>query len=785
MATTIVTKSGSGAPTASDLVAGELAVDLTNKRLYTEDSGGTVLELGTNPASDVTFGDNTKAIFGADSDLQIYSDGTTGQIAGNVNVTGSVTADGLTVDLADNAGALFQAPNDSSTTFLKFGDATSPDSGSISYDHFTDALRFKTINTTRMILASNGDMSLYEDTGTTPKFFWDASAERLGIGTNSPQALVDLSSATTSTLRLSNSDTVLTEGQITGQLEFYQADTTAEGTGISGKIGMRSVTTLGGSYYGNVADMAFYVSGQANGYASDNASLNAMTIQAGSGNVGIGTNSPDYTGFAETVLTVASTATNTQAMLEIVGDQSSSNSLVNGISFHNESSTATGKRIGQIWTERSDSDNDAGNLAFATSTVGGVLTEAMRIDSSGNVGIGTSLPASLMHLKVAGTGGTNVLSLENDSNKYDFRLTSADLVIRDGSSDRVTLDSSGRVGIGTSSPSVAMHSVGKVRAQKSGQSNAYVQLSADELTSNYAADIFLNDTGLTFKHNSNSRGFVFDQNGSEAMRIDASRNLLVGKTSTGIGTAGHQIQPNGVAQHVRDGGVILQLNRLTSDGEIVDFRKDGASVGTIVTSGGDLAIGTGNTKLRFNDADDAIYAGGGDGSGTNNGTDLGSALYNFGDLYLLGGVVFGDAGGSGTSSSNTLDSYEEGTFTPTVIGSTTAGTATYSHQNGAYTKIGNVVNIQIYLNWSSGTGAGVLRFSNLPFTLYGTSGFYSSATIGEYSNIAGTAGHTLCAIGLPNTVDIQFAENDFSSAPTTTDYDAAGYIILSMTYIAA
>jgi len=66
MATTIVTKSGSGAPTASDLVAGELAVDLTNGRLYTEDSGGTVLELGLNPN-------------------------------GNVNVTGTVTADGLTI----------------------------------------------------------------------------------------------------------------------------------------------------------------------------------------------------------------------------------------------------------------------------------------------------------------------------------------------------------------------------------------------------------------------------------------------------------------------------------------------------------------------------------------------------------------------------------------------------------------------------------------------------------------------------------------------------------------
>jgi hypothetical protein len=121
MATTIVTKNGSGAPTDSDLVAGELAVDLTNGRLYTTDldSGGTVLELGTNPASDVTFGDNTKAIFGAGSDLQIYHDASdsiindngTGSLklqqggstklevtATGVDVTGTVTADGLTVD---------------------------------------------------------------------------------------------------------------------------------------------------------------------------------------------------------------------------------------------------------------------------------------------------------------------------------------------------------------------------------------------------------------------------------------------------------------------------------------------------------------------------------------------------------------------------------------------------------------------------------------------------------------------------------------------------------------
>ena len=59
--TTIKLKNGSGAPTSGDLAQGEPALDLTNKRLYTEDSGGTVIEVGTNPGVDVTFADNRKA----------------------------------------------------------------------------------------------------------------------------------------------------------------------------------------------------------------------------------------------------------------------------------------------------------------------------------------------------------------------------------------------------------------------------------------------------------------------------------------------------------------------------------------------------------------------------------------------------------------------------------------------------------------------------------------------------------------------------------------------------
>ena len=55
--TTIITKNGSGAPTAGQLSQGELAVDLTNKELYTKDSGGNIIKVGSQGGSSGTFTD--------------------------------------------------------------------------------------------------------------------------------------------------------------------------------------------------------------------------------------------------------------------------------------------------------------------------------------------------------------------------------------------------------------------------------------------------------------------------------------------------------------------------------------------------------------------------------------------------------------------------------------------------------------------------------------------------------------------------------------------------------
>ena len=90
---------------------------------------------------------------------------------------------------------------------------------------------------------------------------------------------------------------------------------------------------------------------------------------------------------------------------------------------------------------------------------------------------------------------------------------------------------------------------------------------------------------------------------------------------------------------------------------------------------------------------------------------------------------------------NTLDDYEEGTWTPTIIGTTTAGTVTYVARNARYTKIGRKVFIEASINWTAGTGAGSLSITGLPFPSASAPASALSASL--VSGITLTAGHVL------------------------------------------
>jgi hypothetical protein len=85
---------------------------------------------------------------------------------------------------------------------------------------------------------------------------------------------------------------------------------------------------------------------------------------------------------------------------------------------------------------------------------------------------------------------------------------------------------------------------------------------------------------------------AFSEGGVESMRIDSSGRLLVGTTSTSFSTAGVQIYPTGEIDAVASAQATLFLNRLTSDGNIANFYRNGTQVGSISVTGSATAYNT-------------------------------------------------------------------------------------------------------------------------------------------------------------------------------------------------
>jgi hypothetical protein len=209
---------------------------------------------------------------------------------------------------------------------------------------------------------------------------------------------------------------------------------------------------------------------------------------------------------------------------------------------------------------------------------------------------------------------------------------------------------------------------------------------------------------------------------SEYARFDTSGNLLVSKTSNDNSTAGVVLRDTGEGSFVASGQRSGLFNRLSSDGDIVEFRRDSTTVGNIGTDSSGVIYMGGNTKIKSGTA--AIIPTNNDGTTANGTKDLGFNNGRWNNLYLAGGVYLG-----GTGSANHLDDYEEGTWTPAVTNAAT-GSVVYSAQNGHYVKVGKFVSATFYLVFTKGTlSGGALRFTGLPFTVDSLTNMYPQAAI--------------------------------------------------------
>jgi hypothetical protein len=147
-------------------------------------------------------------------------------------------------------------------------------------------------------------------------------------------------------------------------------------------------------------------------------------------------------------------------------------------------------------------------------------------------------------------------------------------------SGQLVKDASGNVGIGTSSPTARL----TVVTGSPGNNEGEIRIS--ENATYYAGMRRVNATD-EFRIGSYgaSQNITFYTVSSERARIDSSGNLLVGKTSSGSGSAGVQIEPAGAVGATRSGDICFFANRLTNDGSLFSFRQDNTEEGNISVSG--------------------------------------------------------------------------------------------------------------------------------------------------------------------------------------------------------
>jgi hypothetical protein len=413
---------------------------------------------------------------------------------------------------------------------------------------------------------------------------------------------------------------------------------------------------------------------------------------------------------------------------------------------------------------------------------------------------------------VAGYSGTGLLFYQGTTEI--FRINSSGAIFNEAGNDRdfrVESDSvanmffvdasTNRIGINTNAPTTDVDIVGQganfadIKLRDAAGRVLEIKSPSDSseatiaTTTNHNLEIHAGAGGatnyITFKTDTverleiSSNSVIFNDTGADTdfrVESDTTTHMLfvdASANAVGIGTSNPA-----TSFHVTDGGTPPTISA-TYLIAATSASNAGIAINAGNTSASIIALGDTDSQdigvIRYDHSDNSM-------SLKTSATEV-MRLDSSGHAIIPAGVTLGTAAGV-YAAANTLDDYEEGTFTPTAFGATAAGTTTYASQTGSYTKVGDTVHVDIYISWSAMTGTGDLRIGGLPFTSSSASNYYATGTIVPLLGFTWPSGKTqlnpLIAAS-ETSMAIYGSATDSNSARAATDNEIVA-LAITITY---
>ena len=640
--------------------------------------------------SSASFADNSKAIFGTGDDLQIYHDGSNSfiQDAGTgglympasgifmrnaansagvayfvdggavtlyydgtaklattstgVDVTGNLDATGAFIDSAENRGIKFDS------TSVKPSNGSGGDADN-HIDLGTSSTRFKNlyisgniVQSSDLLLDAGGDIFLDADGGDIK--FKDAGTTFIEITNSSTDAVIKST--------VSDKDMIFKGNDGGSSITALTLDMSNNG---------RAVFNAGAGFFDHVnfSDNAQAVFGDGDDLKIYHDGSNSYINDSGTGNLRIGGTEVDilnpdsnefkarfktdgsvelYHNNAKKFETTSTGVDVTGVILSANNNTDDTNKEGHFLARQYDSGTETeGFQILQYFSNSSENRVDLGGASSAYNAATSVSfytaantttrtgTERARIDSSGNIGIGTSSPSSLLHLGGSTNKGVEItsstanagylavfqdqaiFSINRDGSDGSFADTSkaaAVIKLNSAAADsniefqttttnnaspttRLTIDKNGNVGIGTTSPAQKLDVSGHIKMTGSG---TYMFGGDNEILAGqdsggyYFATGNQQDVSKPIYIGDNASMTIFNTGNAERMRIDGAGNFMVGKTSYAVSGAGAVFYPDGQTYHTVNNSVAVNTLHVYDNVDSAYrfyVRATGSSAGTI------------------------------------------------------------------------------------------------------------------------------------------------------------------------------------------------------------